>query len=163
MNRLIIAIDRKRGLAKKGYMPWNIPEDEAYFTAKTKTHGGHVLSGGVTFRVAYKSHPLPGRQNYILTHDTKPIEGTTVVNDLNKFLDEFEGKDLWIAGGAAVFEQVMSAGRADEIYVTKIDADFGCDQFFPEYEKDFVLSEQSKPREQNGFHFIYQIYKKAAN
>jgi dihydrofolate reductase len=161
MNRLIIAIDRKRGLAKKGYMPWNIPEDEKYFTDKTKTLGGHVLSGGVTFRVAYHSNPLADRQNYILTRDTKPIKGATVVNDLDKFLDEFEDKDLWIAGGAAVFEQVMKAGRAEEIYVTKIDADFGCDQFFPEYEKDFVLSEQSEPREQNGFHFSYQIYKKA--
>src|SRR5580704_9200504 len=106
MNRLIIAIDRKRGLAKQGFMPWNIPEDEQYFTDKTKNLGGNVLTGATTFRGAYQGKPLAGRQNFILTHDTTPIEGATLVHDLDKFLLDFKDQDLWIAGGAGVFEQV---------------------------------------------------------
>jgi dihydrofolate reductase len=158
MIRLIVAVDRKRGLAKHGVMPWYIPEDEQYFTDQTKTHGGHVLTGGVTFRNTYKGRPLAGRQNYILTHDTTPVEGVTPVHDLGKFLNDFAGKDLWVAGGAGVFEEIMQAGKADELYITHIEADFRCDQFFPEYENRFKLAEQTKPHEQNGFRFRYARY-----
>lgn len=161
MIRLIVALDRQRGIAKHGFMPWSIPEDEQYFTDKTKSDGGIVLTGGTTFREAYQGKPLTGRDNYILTHNTVPIEGATVVNDLAKFLEDSKDKDVWIAGGAKVFDEVIEAGRADELYLTHIDADFGCDQFFPEYEQGFKLIDQDEPREQNGFRFYYARYVKA--
>jgi dihydrofolate reductase len=153
MIRLIAAIDRKRGIAKNGIMPWNIPEDEQFFTDQTKSLGGNVLSGGTTFRDAYNSQPLAGRQNYILTRSTDPIEGATVVNNIEKFLNEFTD-DLWVAGGAKVFDEVIKLGKADELYLTLIDADFGCDTIFPEYD-GFGLIDKGEDREQNGFHFKY--------
>src|SRR5207253_15414 len=110
------------GIAKNGVMPWKIPDDERYFTEQTKRFGGAVLTGGVTYRDGYKSRPLRDRENYIVTHGNTPIEGATVVNDLQAFLTEGGDKDLWVAGGAAVFEQVID--QADELYITYIDADF---------------------------------------
>lgn len=160
MIRLIAAIDCQRGLAKHSIMPWFIPEDEKYFTDQTKTHGGHVLTGSTTFRDTYKGKPLAGRQNYVLTHRGEPIEGAEVVHNLAEFLKGFQGKDLWVAGGAGVFEQIMTAGQADELYLTHIDADFRCDQFFPEYETKFRLVNQSEPHTQNGFKFSYAIYRR---
>jgi dihydrofolate reductase len=158
MIRLIAAIDRKRGIAKGGAMPWRIPDDEKYFTTQTKTHGGNVLTGGKTFRNTYHSKPLVNRQNYILTHKNTPIADVILVHDLPKLLEEFKDKDLWVAGGAEVFEEVIAAGKADELYLTHIDADLDCDQFFPEYKNAFRLVEQSEVREQNGFKFTYAKY-----
>ena len=159
MIRLLAAIDRDQGLAKNGILPWNIPEDEKYFTEKTKTLGGHVLTGGVTFRDTYKNRPLKDRHNYILTRHRAPIPGATVVNDLEEFLKEFKEPDLWVAGGAAVFKQVIDLGYAEMLYLTHIDADFRCDQFFPDYDKNnYVLTSQSEPHQQNGFHFTYAVY-----
>ncbi len=158
MIRLIAAIDRKRGIAKNGAMPWKIPEDEKYFTEQTKTHGGNVLTGGTTFRNTYNNRPLVDRQNYILTHDDTSIPGAIVVHDLAKLLEGFKTKDLWIAGGAKVFQEVLDLGMADELYLTHIDDDFSCDQFFPEYEHAFKLAEQSESREQNGLRFTYARY-----
>ncbi len=157
----IAAIDRKRGIAKRGSMPWFIPEDEKYFTTMTKTRGGNVLTGGKTFRDTYKGKPLADRQNYILTRQDTPIEGAVIVHDLMKLLEEFKDKDLWISGGAEVFKEIMDAGKADELYLTHIDADFGCDQFLPEYEADFKKTEESDVREQNGFRFTYAKYVRA--
>ena len=157
MIRLIVALDRNQGIAKHGFMPWNIPEDEAYFTNMTKTFGGNVLTGGVTFREAYSSKPLEGRRNFILTHETKPIDGAEVVNDLSGFINAFK-EDLWVAGGAKVFEEVMVC--ADELYLTHIDADFGCDQHFPSFEESFYLSEKTDYKEQNGFKYYYAVYKR---
>ena len=159
MNHLIVILDRKGGVAKKGYMPWNIPEDQDFFTRMTKTLGGHVLSGGVTYRNAYGGKPLVDRHNYILTHDPTPIEGAVVVNDLKSFLDDFN-EELWVSGGSVVFEEIFKLDKADVLYITHVDADFGCDQFFPEYKDDYDLVEESERREQNGFYFTYARYTK---
>jgi dihydrofolate reductase len=158
MIRLIVAIDRKQGLAKQGFQPWYIPQDEHYFTDKTKDFGGNVLVGSTTFRT-FKG-PLSDRQNYVLTRDKEPIEGVELVHDLNKFLHDLGDKDLWVIGGANVFSQVMEHGKADELYITKIEADFGCNQFFPLYEESFDIAEQSDLHEQNGFIFAFTKYLK---
>lgn len=160
MNRLIVAVDRKLGLAKHGFMPWNIPEDEQFFTDKTKSEGGITLTGHGTFKT-FKG-PLVDRQNYILTRQDIKIEGVSIVHELEQFLDDFKDQVVWVVGGAKVFEQVMALGRADELYITHIDADFGCDQFFPAYEDRFELQEKSERREQNGFFYTYARYTKKA-
>lgn len=158
MIRLLAAVDRQLGIAKQNVIPWSIPEDEQYFTDQTKSLGGHVLTGGVTFRVTYHG-PLKDRQNYILTRDATPIPGAVVVNNLAAFLKEFKEPDLWVAGGAAVFKEVMDLGYAEMLYLTHIDAVFDCDRFFPEFkQQNYVLTSQSEPRAQNGFDFKYAVY-----
>jgi dihydrofolate reductase len=157
MIRLIVAIDRKRGLAKQGFQPWYIPEDEQYFTTQTKSHGGIVLVGSTTYKATFHG-PLVDRQNYMLTHDETPIQGVKLVHNLDAFLEDFQDKDLWVIGGANVFSQVIEAGKADELYITHIEADFGCTQFFPNYETGFQLAERGELREQNGFIFSFARY-----
>ena len=160
MIRLIVAIDRKQGIAKQGIQPWHIPDDVDYFNEHTKSKGGDVLIGSVTFKTF--KEPLADRQNYVLTRDKEPIEGVELVHDLKSFLQDYGEKDLWVAGGANVFSQVIDLGFADELYITKIEADFGCNQFFPEIDDNrFTLSEQSELHEQNGFIYRYSIYTKS--
>lgn len=158
MIRLIAAVDRKNGIAKKGVIPWYIPEDNDYFTSQTKLYGGNVLTGMTTFKNTYRG-PLKDRQNFILTHETTPVDGVTLVHDLKACLEDFKDRELWVAGGANVFAQVIELGRADEIYLTRVDADFGCDQFFTEY-AGFSLKSESEVAEQNGFKFSYLVYQK---
>jgi dihydrofolate reductase len=158
MIRLIVAVDRKRGLAKNGFQPWYIPADESFFTQQTKLYGGNVLVGSTTFKT-FKG-PLVDRHNYVLTHNREPIAGVELVSDLMKFLRDFREQDLWIVGGANVFAQVMEARLADELYITNIEADFGCNQFFPEYEKQLSVVEKGELREQNGFIFSFNKYAK---
>ena len=155
---LIAAIDRQRGIGKNGGQPWKIPTDEAHFARLTKTHGGNMLVGLTTFRTFHG--PLPDRHNYVLTHRAEPIKGVTLVDDLNKFLEQFNDQDLWVIGGAAVYDEVLKTGLASELYLTHIDADLHCNQFFPEYENQFKLVERSEPQTQNGFSFFYATYAK---
>lgn len=156
MIRLIAAIDRSRGIAKHGTWPWNIPEDLVYFADQTKKHGGVVLMGKNTFYTL--KGPLKDRQNFVLTGKEESIEGAEVIHDIWKFLNESEN-DIWVAGGASVYEQAIH--DADELYLTEIDADFACDQFFPEFHDRFKLESQTGRKEQNGFFYTYSIYKKA--
>ena len=158
MIRLIVAIDRRRGLAKQGFQPWYIPDDERYFNEHTKSYGGDILIGAITFKTLRQ--PLSERQNYVLTRDKNPIEGAELVHDLEKYLKDYQDRDLWVVGGANVFSQVIEADKADELYITHIEADFGCTQFFPEFVEKFELAEESDLHEQNGFIYKYAVYKK---
>ncbi len=158
MIRLIAAIDRKQGIGKDGFQPWLIPDDEAYFTSHTKDYGGNILVGNTTYKLFHG--PLAERDNYVLTRDNTPIEGVELVHNLEKFLKDLQGHDLWVIGGANVFSQIMQLGKADELYLTRIEADFGCNQFFPDFSQGFSLQERSDLHEQNGFLYSYEIYTK---
>lgn len=159
MIRLIVAADQKLGIAKKGFQPWYIPEDDAYFSRVTKLNGGSVLVGKTTFKTF--SRPLDSRNNYVLSSSSEPLDGATLVNDLDTFLRKYNDEDIWVIGGASVFEQVLKRGNVEELYITHIEANFGCDQYFPCYKSDFILREQSETHEQNGFKFSYAIYDRA--
>lgn len=158
MIRLIAAIDRKLGISKHGFQPWFIPDDETYFTRMTKEFGGNILVGSTTYKT-FKG-PLPERANYVLTSDKTPIEGVQVVHNLEHFLKDMQETDLWVVGGANVYGQLVQMKRADELYLTRIEADFGCSQFFPECLDEFTLVSRSDMHEQNGFIFAYEIYKR---
>lgn len=151
MIRLIAAIDRRRGIAKNGDQPWQIPADTMHFRQQTLKHGGSVVMGRKLYELI--GHPLSGRRNLVLSQTQERIEGVEVIHDLS-ILDT--SGDVCIIGGEAVFAQTIE--RADELYLTHIEADFGCDQFFPEFEQDFQLLQEDPLREQNGFLFRYCVY-----
>lgn len=152
MIRLIAAIDRERGIAKCGCIPWKIPSDERFFTEQTKKYGGITLTGRATFDTF--SRPLVERQNFVVTHKTQPIPGAELVHDIPAFLDTHP--EVWVIGGADIFVQTIH--RADELYLTPIDATFGCDRFFPDYETAFKRVSQSDLQEENGFRFRYEVW-----
>jgi len=155
--RLIAAVDSRNGIAKSGEQPWDIPEDVRHFLETTKTKGGNVLMGYKTYQVI--GHSLEARNNYILTRDhlDEQIDGAMLISDLDKFLNEFN-QDLWVVGGAEIYSQTIS--RANELYITKIHHDYGCDKFFPEYLKKFKLVYSEGTKHSNGVGYNYTMYQR---
>jgi dihydrofolate reductase len=154
MIRFIAAIDRERGIAKCNCIPWKIPADERFFTRETKKYGGVCLIGHTTFQTFRR--PLVDRQNFVLTHRETMPEGIEIVRDLDAFFAVH--KEVWVVGGQSVFEQTMK--WAGELYLTPIDAAFGCDRFFPEYKDQFKLVSHSPSQEENGFRFRYEVWRR---
>ncbi len=152
MVRLIAAIDNKRGMAKEGRIPWKLPKDVARFRELALAPGSNVLLGHTTFeQMGY----LEGRNYFVVSHNELELpEGCTLVQDLDKFMAEFRG-DLWDIGGAAIFNQTMK--YADELYLTLINQDFNCDQFFPDY-SSFKLDSSEGPFTENELSFTFQLY-----
>ena len=67
--KMIVAIDEKNGIGKKGTIPWYIPEDLKYFSRLTKGNGNNaVIMGRKTYESIGKA--LPKRKNLVLTRDT---------------------------------------------------------------------------------------------
>lgn len=155
MIRQIAAIDNKRGLAKNGQIPWKLPKDVARFRQLTLTKGANVLVGRATYESM--GDYLPNHNIYVVSHsDLKLKAGCVLVKDPVKFLSEFKD-DIWVIGGAGIFAATINV--ADELYLTLVDGDFNCDQFFPEY-NNFKLQDTDGPYSENGLNFSFKLYAK---
>jgi dihydrofolate reductase len=156
MIRFIVAIDSKRGLADDKGIPWNLPEDKRYYREKIKT--APILMGYNTY-IEHDS-PMNDKPNYVATRTDKPLkEGFTAVTHPAKFLDEFyQTKDIWVIGGAGLFDSLLD--KADELYITKIEGDFNCTKFFPDYSEDFELASQTETKTDNSISYRFTIYKR---
>jgi len=128
MLSLIAAIDEKRGIGRSGKLPWHISEDLKRFKEITKSKS--VIMGRNTFESIGKS--LPDRKNIVVTQDPNfQAEGVTIVNSIEDAIDKAGHGDVFVIGGAQIFNQTIDL--ADKLYLTKVVGDFNCDTFFPDY------------------------------
>ena len=67
MVSIICATDEKRGIGKKGKIPWHIPED--FKRLKKITTGHPIIMGRKTFESI--GRVLPGRRSIVITRDEK--------------------------------------------------------------------------------------------
>lgn len=150
MIRLIAAIDSKHGLARGGAIPWDIADDRSFFREQTTSKGGVILMGKQTFDTI--GHPLKNRRNIILSNKLMAMPGAEIVNNLS-ILNTL--RDVWVIGGEAVFKQTIDL--ADELYLTHVDDDFNCDQFFPSYTEKFLQKWRSDTKMLNNVKFWYEV------
>ena len=149
MISLIAAIDEKRGLGKKGQLAWHISEDLKHF--KEITSGHSLIMGRKTFESIGK--PLPDRKNIVVTQDPQfSKEGITIVNSIEDALDQADGGEVFVIGGAQIYNQAI--GIADKLYLTLVDGDFDCDTFFPDY-SSFQQEKFIGAGEENGIRYKF--------
>lgn len=152
MIKFIAALDSKKGMANEHGIPWDLPTDKAYF--RTKTDGGTMLMGYGTY-VEF-SEALPNRRNLVASSKNEPLRtGFEPVKDAESFLKNTK-ENVWVIGGPGLFSSTIAL--ADELYLTRIDTDFGCTKFFPSFEQDFRLTEQSESQTENGVNFRFEVW-----
>lgn len=155
---IIVAMDDKRGIGKNNRLPWNIPEDLKRFK---KVTGGHtIIMGRKTFEsiLSYIGKPLPNRINMVITRNPDfKAEGVSINTSLEEALSEAkenEQSEIFIIGGAQIFQQAIDMGVVDKIYLTKVQGDYGADTFFPDY-PDFKKIISEEERESKGIKYKF--------
>ena len=132
MIKGIICIDKNGGIGKGNSLLAHLPKDLQHF--KEVTSGGIVLMGRKTFESLGRPRGLPNRENWVVSTQQRAVDLSSVsYGSPAEFLDwykEFLGKDnLWIIGGASVYEQFTDL--IDEWIITEIDHVFEeADVFF---------------------------------
>ncbi len=152
--RLVAAIDDKLGLARKGKIPWNLPSDRRYWRALV--HEGPVVMGWNTY-VANKYKPFGEGKNVIFTRQRDRESDLDIMYDANKFFRKSHD-DYWVLGGGQIFHAALPF--ATQLYLTRVQGDFKCDVFFPEFEDNFVLIEEKPPKTENGISFQFQLWQR---
>lgn len=150
MLQVFAAVDKNRGIGTQAGIPWNIPKDRAYF--KRKTFGQTVMMGYKTYHTL--SRPLPNRQNIVLTSREKLREGFIACRSIT-VLPVRQDDDVWVIGGQQVYESLLP--YTTKVYLTIIDADFGCNRFFPEYNHQFKRTHKSKAYKEAGLVYWYEV------
>ncbi|XP_075061505.1 dihydrofolate reductase-like [Mixophyes fleayi] len=179
--KIIAAACNNNGIGLKGHLPWDLPKEFKYLLASITT----VKQPGKKNLIVW------GRQSFE-SFDEKllPLENTIIVllsralREVPKFAhyicrneeevvtlvsapplsDEIE--TIWVLGGVECYINMIRHPWCNHIYFTKIMADFECDIFFPDFDKDvFKLKEEypgvpSGIQEEKGVKYIFQVYEK---
>jgi dihydrofolate reductase len=133
----IAAISENRAIGHRGKIPWQLPEDFAWF--KYKTMGGTLIMGRKTFQSIGK--PLPGRATVVLSRSPRPTEGVTMCADLQslaKMLTELP-PPYWVCGGVEIYRALLRS--CDLLYLTRVKRIVSADAFFPPFEDKFELDQ----------------------
>ena len=155
---LIVAVDRNWAIGKDGDQLVYIPEDLKRF--KTLTMGHPVILGRKTLATFPGGRPLKGRPNLILSQnpDFHP-EGAQVYANAADLLAAAP-EDSFVIGGASVYSLLVDA--CDTAYVTKIDAEFPADVWFPNLDErdNWELTETEGPYSFEKLTYSYLTYKR---
>ena len=129
-----MSLNRVIGNANK--IPWHIPEDFKWFKQMTT---GHILVMG---RKTYESigRPLPNRTTLVLTRGPLSAPGVQTIGDLNQIDPNRETREVFICGGAQVYEQALPL--CSDLYLTLVKREVEGDAFFPAFEHMFTAVEQ---------------------
>jgi dihydrofolate reductase len=185
--KAIVVVDANWGIGSSGKLLANIPGDLKYF--KEKTSDKMVVMGRKTLESLPGGKPLVNRLNFILTHDpdyiekhkeamsqllnsgsseTANVSSCQSISDLLWKLNEVikrkqTPKTVFVIGGASVYSQLLE--YIDVCLVTKIDAEFEADTWFPNLDTDpaFELYNESASHEENGYRYRFCEYRRKKN
>jgi dihydrofolate reductase len=170
MRRSIIAaMGSNRVIGLESRLPWRLPADLRLFKKLTM---GHAMVMGRKTYDSIRNGPLPGRRTIVITRqeDWRPQgagaalpASVQIARSLDEALRlaENEGRgdgEVFIAGGGEIFLQALPV--TDRIYLTRIEAAFPGDAFFPELDaKDWRLvnQEHHDASDENPYPFTFEV------
>lgn len=131
MIGLIVAYAKNRVIGNEGQIPWRIKGEQKRF--RELTTGNVVVMG----RRSYEEigRPLPNRMTYVVSN-TKNFdqEGVKTVKSIQEAIDLAGDKNVYISGGARIYEEAMP--YVEKMYITEVELEVDGDTFFPEFDEN---------------------------
>ena len=156
----IVAADEKWGIGKDNGLLFRIPGDLKYF--KQKTSNKIVVMGEATLKSLPGGKPLSGRTNIVLSDDPafrpEDVILARTASALFAELEKYPDDDIFIIGGASVYNQFMDYCKFG--YVTKINARAAADKFLNSLDNrdGWRLKEQSSPFSHGEISYRFTVY-----
>jgi len=154
MITLISAINKNNIIWKDNNLLYYIPKDLKRF--KSLTLNKTIVMGKKTWdSLPEKFKPLPNRKNIILSRDSNlKIEWAIIYNDIEKLIQN--EKDLWIIGGAQIYNLFIK--KANKLEITLIFDDKEGNVKFPIITNEFKISKKSDIFLHNWIKYQYITY-----
>ena len=130
MKIIIAALGYNHVIGAGDQMPWWVPEEYQQFL--NFISGQTVIIGRKSYDIFSKD--LPSKRNFVISRQKKFYARAIVFPSLDKALREASiyDEDIYIAGGATIYEQTMDV--ADRMYLSYIKGDFKGDVYFPRFD-----------------------------
>lgn len=145
MITLIVARAKNGAIGKDNTIPWEAPEDLAFF--QRETIGGAMIMGRRTWEsLPYK--PLKGRLNIVVS--SREMDAEHVCTSVDQALSEAFAQGyrrVYGIGGNGIFKALLP--KADRLLITEVDLHIdAADAYFPDIEPaDWDLAGQNVLRE----------------
>lgn len=159
--KIIAAVNKNWGIGKDNDLLYHIPGDMKFFRSKTKDN--IIIVGRKTLESFPEGKPLKFRTNIVLTKNTDYFAEDAVikhsVDDILAYLKDFPEKEIYVCGGAQIYELLLPF--CSEAYITKIDDDIEAEKFMPNLDshQDWKLTEESQSFLENGYSYKFCTYK----
>ena len=117
MVKMILCIDAKGNIGRNNDLLFKMKEDMKFFRNTTK---GNIVVMGYNTWLSLGEKQLPKRLNVVLTNEDIPNVETS--NHIFKIIDKYEkdDRDIYIIGGAYVYNECLRLKVVDEILVTVV-------------------------------------------
>lgn len=155
--KCIVAVYDDWGIGAKGTQPVALSADRKFFRATTKGHA--VIVGRRTMLDFPGCQPLPGRDNYLLTHSDAEFPGFIPVHSADEAA-KCAGADAFVIGGGSIYEMMLPL--CDEAYVTKVHTLVDADTYFPNLDEspEWELAEVLQSGEESGIAYEMCLYRR---
>ena len=156
---MIAAVGNNFELGKNNQLLCHLPADLKRF--KEITSGYPVIMGDKTWE-SLPVKPLPNRRNIVITLDrSTTYNACEVVHSLEDAVGLVKNEEkAFIIGGATIYK--LFVNKVNTLYLTRIDADFDADVFFPTVDfsrwnmiEDVVYEKNEK----NAFGMRFQVFR----
>jgi|SRR5688572_1613469 len=158
---LVVAAANNNAIGKNNELLWRLPNDMKYF--KNVTWGMPVVMGRKTFESLGK--PLTGRKNIVLTKQAGwKADGVVPVREWDDafFLArEMDVKEIMVIGGGEIYRSVFD--KANRIHMTRVNAEFEADTFFPEIDPKIwtmISHKNYTADEKHLYDYSFQVWEK---
>ena len=163
MINIIAAITDNNALGKDNKLLFRLKKDMAHF--KNITTDNVVIMGRKTYESIGKT--LPNRVNIVLSRNMKSNEDFYTFDSIEKAIEwskeNYPQKEIFIIGGASVYDKALKDDIVDKFYMTKIKQTVeDADAFFPEidYKRKWSITSVERFFENGIEFFIYEAEKK---
>ena len=160
MKNIIVAYDKNRGIGAANDLLWvrDLPADLKHF--KEITTGSAIIMGRRTYESI--GHPLPNRQNIVISHDMDLAEDFDVVRTLEEAYKTAKSNDVYVIGGGQIYS--LAIPTVDTILATEVQEKFDAAQvFFPVIDPtiwDEVSREHHEKDELNKYDYDFVTYRR---
>ena len=156
---MIAAVGKNWELGKNNQLLCHLPADLKRF--KTITSGYPVIMGDKTWE-SLPIKPLPNRRNIVITLNKNALyNDCEIIHTIDNALELVENEEkAFIIGGATIYKLFID--KIDTLYLTRIEANFDADVFFPNVDfnkwqlmEDIIYEKDEK----NKFTMRFQVFK----
>lgn len=157
---IIVAVDENFAIGYKNDLLARISPDLRRF--KQFTVGNAIVCGKNTY-LSFPKHPMPDRDNIIITHNPSDFPEAICFDNLDECITYCKSlnKKCFVCGGGVVYKDLLP--YCHTAHVTKIIHKFeNADTYFPNLDKmaDWKITEQSEIMTHKDLKFMYVTYQR---
>ena len=127
--------DSNNAIGKGNDLIYHIPQDMKDF--KNLTTGHAIIMGRKTFE-SLPNGALPNRRNIVVSKTITELPNCEVYPSLEKAIKACGDEDIYIIGGASIYQQAMETVDVDRLFITHVlyDEPKDATAFFPQIPED---------------------------